>query len=96
MNASHYDKGKPMVELIPPECMGEVGKVMEHGCHKYAPNNWKKGTNWLRYIGSALRHIFAWMTGVDKDHESGINPLAHAICDLMFVLFQDFPDSQFH
>lgn len=52
----------------------------------YPRDNWRKGTDWLEFIGSTLRHVTAWKDGEDVDHESGLNHLHHAACDLMFVI----------
>jgi hypothetical protein len=84
--ATKHDQEKPRMDLIPAEAMLEVARVMEFGARKYADHNWRKGTKWGRYIGAALRHTFAWMTGESNDPETGLNHLAHAICCLMFVL----------
>lgn len=41
---------------------------------------------WTRMSDAALRHITAWIEGEDKDWESGLSHLAHAICCLTFLL----------
>ena len=39
MNGLKYDEGKPMLDLIPPEAIIAIGKVMTYGAMKYGPNN---------------------------------------------------------
>jgi len=41
---------------------------------------------WTRLVGASLRHIFAWIAGEEKDPESGISHIAHATCNLVFLL----------
>jgi hypothetical protein len=80
------DAGKPRMDLLPPEAIVEVSKVLTYGASKYADHNWRKATNWGRYTAATLRHVFAWMTGEDNDPETGMSHLAHATCCLMFLL----------
>lgn len=82
-----YDGGKPMMSLVPPRALRETAKVLTFGAQKYAPDNWRKLDNLQgRYLDAALRHINEFQTGTMVDEESGCPTLAHAICDLMFVL----------
>jgi hypothetical protein len=83
----HDSAGKLGLHKIPSEMLEELARVMDYGDNKYAPGNWKKGANWLDFLGSALRHIFKWRQGEDVDPESGCLHLAHAICNLTFLLW---------
>ena len=40
-----------------------------------------------RYFSAAQRHLLAWNDGEDNDPESGLPHLAHASCNLMFMLY---------
>jgi 5'(3')-deoxyribonucleotidase len=84
--AVKYDTGKPRMELLSFLVLMEVAKVMTNGAVKYADHNWRKGFNWTRPIGAALRHISKWLMGEDFDSEWNLPHLAHAICCLMFTL----------
>lgn len=43
-----------------------------------------------RPLAAALRHVFAFIGGEDKDPETSLSHLAHASCCLMFLLeFED-------
>jgi hypothetical protein len=81
-----YDIGKLDYSLVPPDAMDEFVAVLTYGKKKYAARNWEKGMDWGRNIAAAERHISAWKARQDLDPESAINHLAHAICDLNFVL----------
>jgi len=80
-----YDKGKPSMGLLPWTALKEVARVLDYGTIKYEKYNWLEGMEWSRNYNAALRHIADWIEGENLD-ESGINHLAHAICDLLFVL----------
>ena len=72
----------------------EVARVLGFGAQKYSKHGWRESMDapggdqveWGRNVSAALRHLEAWYQGETYDPESGINHLAHAICDLMFVL----------
>jgi hypothetical protein len=84
--ADKNDEGKIMVQLIPPQFIEDIGKVLTHGANKYAPNNWRKGLPWMKTYGAVLRHIFLWAKGEDIDKESGLPHLAHAATNICFLL----------
>ena len=80
-----FDAKKPRADLLPAGCLMEVAEVMKFGAEKYGDHNWRHGTSRGRFVGAALRHVFAWMRGEDIDPESGLPHLAHAICSLMML-----------
>lgn len=81
-----FDAGKPDFSLLPVEALTEVVEILNFGKIKYGAHNWRAGYNWTRISSATLRHVFAWIGGEDKDPESGKSHLAHAICDLLFLL----------
>lgn len=81
-----HDDGKPEWDLLPMDAINEVARVLTYGKKKYAARNWEKGMAWGRLIGASMRHIAAFMKGEEKDPESGEHHLAHAACDVLFVL----------
>jgi hypothetical protein len=85
-DALKYDAGKVPLELLPKQAMDEIAKVLGFGASKYGRDNWRKGMDWSRLIGAALRHITAFNDGEDIDPESGISHLAHAGCCISFLL----------
>jgi hypothetical protein len=80
--ALHFSEGKPGVDQIPPELLLEWGEVFSYGEKKYARDNWKLGLEWHQFLGSALRHIYRWQLGEDRDPESGLPHLAHALWNI--------------
>jgi hypothetical protein len=81
-----HDTGKPPLALLSGAALTEVAKVLEFGSRKYSAWNWKGGFVWSRLASAALRHLFAWIGGEDKDPETGLSHLAHCLCCLMFLL----------
>lgn len=80
--ASHFSADKSGVDQIPVEILLEWGQVFTMGAKKYGRDNWKSGTDWHEFYGSALRHLFAFWKGEDNDPESGLSHLAHAIWNI--------------
>ena len=81
------DTGKNRLDLIEPEFIESVGKVLTFGASKYEPNNWQNVEDGEdRYYAAALRHLMAYRRGEEKDPESGLSHLEHAACNIMFLL----------
>lgn len=80
------DKEKLRLDLIPADVIEEVAKVYTYGASKYGDRNWEKGLLYSRPYGAALRHIITWWKGENLDDETGVSHLAHAICELEFLL----------
>lgn len=80
-----YDSAKPDMSLLSAYAMYELSKVLSYGKVKYAAHNWRKGIARSRLLAAALRHIFSYLAGQDKDPESGLPHLSHAMCCLMFA-----------
>jgi len=83
----HYDTDKPRMDLIPYDALQEVAKVLGYGAKKYTPGNWTKGIKLSRLIGSAERHLGEFKEGRDIDPESSVNHIAHAACNMLFILW---------
>ena len=80
------DKEKNRLDLIEPEFIEGVGRVLTFGANKYEPNNWQKLEDAEdRYYAAALRHLIAWRRGEKTDPESGISHLDHVACNIMFL-----------
>ena len=86
--ATKFDEGKRDWSLLPLDSMEEIVKVLEFGANKYAAHNCSSngGFKYTRVINATLRHIFAFMRGQDNDPETGISHLAHAGCNILFIL----------
>ena len=81
-----FDEDKIRMELIPPELLTEVGKILTFGSKKYGDRNWEKGMDWGRVYGALQRHLNAYWSGQDKDEETGESHLAHAACCIAFLV----------
>ena len=81
-----YDEDKPRMELLDSYALEQLAKVLTFGANKYGEFNWCKGIQYLRLLGAALRHIYAFIAREDLDPESGLPHIAHAMANLMFLL----------
>jgi hypothetical protein len=84
--AMKNDAGKPTLALFPKSAMFEICEVLGKGAEKYEAHNWRKGYPYSRGLSAALRHIYQYLDGEDKDSETGNSHLAHACCMLVFML----------
>lgn len=73
------DATKARYDLIPPEALEAYAAVLTFGAKKYADRNWETGMRWGRCFGAAMRHLWAWWRGEDRDPETGLSHLAHAM-----------------
>lgn len=81
-----FDTDKPDMSLLSTLAITELAKVLSFGKVKYAAHNWRKGITTSRLIAAMLRHIFAYLGGENKDPETGLSHMAHAMCCCMFIL----------
>lgn len=82
-----FDSGKLRYSLIPPAALAALAKVLTFGAEKYAPNSWQTVENGEeRYLDALFRHIEAYRSGESIDPESGLSHLAHAACNVAFLL----------
>lgn len=81
-----HDSDKLRMDLIPPEVIEELGKVLTYGAMKYEPNNWQKVESY-RYKAALLRHYTAWCKGEECDQESKLKHLSHMLCNVAFLLW---------
>lgn len=93
-----FDQGKPRWDLLPIREVEQVVKVLTHGAGKYADDNWQLivADNPGRCIAAAYRHLAAWRQGEILDPESGQSHLAHAVCNLLFLLWNDNEEDEIH
>jgi Domain of unknown function (DUF5664) len=83
------DSGKPDWSLVPFEALEEIVKVLEFGKNKYGAYNFAsgEGLKYTRLLSAAMRHLFAFTRGEDKDPESGLSHIAHLGCNVIFLLY---------
>ena len=89
LTAIKFDANKLDWSLIPWDSVEEILKVLEFGKAKYSSWNWAtgEGFKYTRVFNSLLRHLFSWIRGEDNDPESGLSHLAHAGCNVFFLLY---------
>lgn len=85
-----HDTGKLRYDLLPPESVQEIVKVITFGAEKYGDRNWQLLSNFnSRYVAAAMRHIESYRMGNHIDSESGLYHLAHAATNLIFLIWGD-------
>ena len=67
------------IHAIPWEGLAELGRVYGFGAGKYDDYNFRKGFTWSLSFDAMQRHLWAWWAGEDRDGESGLHHLAHAV-----------------
>lgn len=72
--------GYPIRAYIP------VIRVLEFGEKKYAKGNWAKGMSWSVCYSCTMSHLTKAFAGEENDEESGLTHLAHALCNIIFLL----------
>ena len=82
-----HDKGKLQWHLFPFDAAGEIVKILMYGAKKYEKHNWMKIKDTTRYFDAAIRHLQAHNGGEAKDPESGMSHLAHAGCNILFLIW---------
>ena len=87
LNGSHKDSGKPRMDLLDPEFLFGIAKVLTFGAVKYGDRNWTGGIAVSKLFGSLQRHLWAYWGGQDIDPESGLPHLWHAGCNLMMIVW---------
>lgn len=85
-SALKFDADKLPLDLLPFEALEEITLVLQHGAKKYERHNWRKGFIYSRPFSAILRHLFAYWKGEDLDKDSGLHHLAHAGCELLFLI----------
>ena len=80
------DVGKLRFDLLPPDALREVVRVMTMGALKYSDRNWEKGMDWSRCEAALRRHLNEYSLRNDIDDESGMPHLAHVAVNALFLL----------
>lgn len=81
------DSGKARYDLLGWRTIDDMARIMADGAAAHGDEGWKTLPNAKdRYFSAAMRHIVAWRNGENIDVDSGFHHLAHAICNLMFLL----------
>jgi Domain of unknown function (DUF5664) len=85
-----YDADKLRLDLWPLRAYLSIGAVITLGAKKYAPRNWQKLESFDdRFYSALMRHLTSWRLGEKNDPETGLPHLAHAGCNLVFLLSKE-------
>jgi hypothetical protein len=85
MEAVKYDAGKPRYDLIPPEALDGLARLLTQGVESYGKDNWQKGLAWSRLYAALQRHAWKWFRGEDYDADDGQHHLLSVISSAMFL-----------
>lgn len=85
MEGIKADSGKLPFDLLSPQALNELVAVLQFGATKYARRNWELGMDHGRVFAAAQRHLWAHQAGEDRDAETGLLHVAHAMCCCMFL-----------
>jgi hypothetical protein len=94
--APKFDSGKIRLDLLPIRPMKDVAEVLTIGADKYGANSWREGEMiaWSRCYAAAQRHLMQFWSGEDLDQETGKSHLAHAACNLLFMIEHSYINKQ--
>jgi hypothetical protein len=81
-------KGSKLETLgfVDPLALLELARVAGFGAKKYAPFNYLRGFVWSLSYNALQRHILLFMSGEDRDSESGRLHMAHAAWHCLALL----------
>jgi hypothetical protein len=89
-HARKHDRGKARWDCLPWPAIESVVAVLTFGANTYGAWSWLTVPDARsRYFAAAQRHLAAWIRGEKTDEESGLPTLAHAACDVLFLLALD-------
>jgi hypothetical protein len=74
-----------MPELMEPEFILQIARILAFGAKKYSRDNWKECDDPSRYMGALLRHALAFHGGETTDPETDQSHLAHVAVNAMFL-----------
>lgn len=82
-----HDAGKARWGLLPWPAVARVVAVLGYGAANHGAESWRTLPDARRrYFEALMRHLLAWWGGETHDPESGEHHLAHAACNVLFLL----------
>jgi len=88
MEGKKYDKGKLRWDIFPLEQVEKGIEIMMQGMDNYGLDNWRGLEDW-RIYNALMRHIQNWKKGEKIDSESGKTHLAHALVNVVFLMWKE-------
>ena len=82
-NGASESKTELRFDLIPPDEIATIAKVLGQGAIKYGEDNWKALPTWT-HLNHALQHIFAYLANDKSDDH-----LSHAATRLIFAMWSN-------
>lgn len=81
------DSGKLRYDLMPYDALEEVLKILAYGAARRGERNWEQGIAYSRVFAASQRHLACWFQKSEQfDSESQLSHLAHAACNILFLL----------
>ncbi len=88
MNSLRYNAEKPKYSLLDLRTLIPAIKAFAYGATKYARDNWKLPPKEpTEHLDSAMRHIVALLSGKQRDDESNVEHIGHAIANLLMYSY---------
>jgi len=85
--AKHLDEGKVQLQwLLSMSGIDDVANVGAYGAAKYGQNNYRSGSDYMRYLGSIVRHTAKFIRGETCDSESTLPHLAHVAYNALIIM----------
>lgn len=85
-----FDADKTRFDLWPWRAFESVAKVITFGANQYGVENWQSLEDFeRRYFAACMRHLTSWKLGEKTDEKSGLPHLAHAACNIVFLLAKE-------
>lgn len=84
---SRFNNGKSPLSMVleANKAIHGCADVLSFGAKKYARGNWHKGLSHTEICDSMLRHLSSYLSGQDKDEESGLRHVDHVLCNAIFL-----------
>lgn len=81
---------KPRYSLLPYAQLEEVVKVLTYGAKKYSDSGWKELETGLdQFFSTTMEYLIAWKKGEKLNPKSELPYLAHAACNILFLMWHD-------
>ncbi len=94
--APKFDSGKVRLDLLPVRPLKDIAEVLSIGADKYGANSWREGEMiaWSRCYSATQRHLMQFWSGEDLDEETKLSHLAHAACNILFMIEHSYINKQ--
>ena len=75
---------------VPWEIIEYIPKVMNYGDRKHGKDTWKEVEDFETwFFNKIMRHITSWKNGNKIDQDSGYPALAHALVNILMIMWHD-------